>query len=138
MWKIETQERDSTSVPCFLKDVRCPLIRAGHQLEVLVKLLNACNFAVIAESESCNLADLEDILPFWVHTANNSTSLLNKLTFSRKGIRSLLHKREIIYEAVLEKLQKFFANLDVRYQKMHHTVKFFSFFFLWLMTSNVY
>lgn len=133
MWKIETQERDSTSVPCFLKDVRCPLIRTGQLLEVLVKLLSVSNFAVTGECESCNLADLEDVLPFWVRTANSSTSSLNKLIFSRKGIQALLHKRENIYEAVLEKRQNFFTNLDVRYQRMHHTVNFFSFLFIWLV-----
>lgn len=135
MVKIEIQERDGTSVPCFLKDVCCPLVRAGQQLEVLVKLLNVCNFAVNEEYESCNLVDLEGILPFWVYKPNNSASLRNQLTFSRKGIQALLQKREIMYDAVLKKLQVFFANLDARYQRMHRNVRFFSFPFFWLIND---
>lgn len=136
LWKVGSQERDNTSVPCFLEDVRGPLVRAGQQLEIIVRLLNVCKFAAIEEYQSYNLADLDGILPFWDATPSNSLSLLSKLTFNRKGIRALLQLREIMYEAVLAKLNILFTNLDVRHQMMGRTVKFLIFFLLLLIIDN--
>ncbi|ONK74272.1 uncharacterized protein A4U43_C03F4550 [Asparagus officinalis] len=116
------KERESSSIPCFLKDVCRPLIRAGQQLEVLEKLLNVCNFSVLEDYEYCHLADLEDVLPGRVGMLSNTAPFLNQLTFSRKGVQALLLKREIMYEAAVKELQIFFTNLNLSYQRRHHSV----------------
>ncbi|XP_072951889.1 uncharacterized protein [Typha angustifolia] len=121
---ISVKERNNVSVPCFLKDVSRPLLRAGQQLQVLVKLLNLCNLSIISGGAfiSSDLANLEEILPCWFDSSGNSRLMLNSLTFSKKGIETLVHKREVMYKTMLEKVQNVFSKFDIRYQLMNHTV----------------
>lgn len=118
------KERDGVSIPCFLKDVCCPLLRAGQQLHVLVKLLNSCSVFVTQEGTHmpCDIANLEEILPFWFGTSRNSTFLLNSIAFTKVRIEALMHKRDVLYKTMMEKLQLFFSKFNVRNQWINHSV----------------
>ncbi|KAJ6796586.1 Uncharacterized protein M6B38_219255 [Iris pallida] len=120
--QFKTQCRDCSSVPCFLKDICRPLLRAGQQIEVLVKLLNLCSSVVLEEHLPCSLATVKDILPCWFDAPYNSAPQLNPLTFSKKGIEVLICNRETMYKSMLERLQFFFTKLDGKYQRMDQTV----------------
>lgn len=117
--------RDCVSIPCFLKDVCCPLLRAGQQLQVLVKLLNLCSVSVTREEAHmpCNIANIEEILPYWSGTSSDSAFLLNSLAFSKIRVEDLMHKRSTLYKMMLERLQSFFSNFNVRNQQLNRNVR---------------
>ncbi|XP_038986938.1 uncharacterized protein LOC103722329 isoform X2 [Phoenix dactylifera] len=116
--------RDCVSIPCFLKDVCRPLLRAGQQLQVLVKLLNLCSLSVSQEGACmpCDIADLEEILPYWSGTSSDSACLMNSLAFTKIRVEDLMHKRDALYKMMLEKLQSFFSNFIVRNQQINRNV----------------
>lgn len=112
------------SVPCFLKDVCRPLLLAGLQLQVLVRLLNLSGLSIVGGAHiPRDLANLEEILPFWFDYSSNSAFLSNSMTFSKKRMETILHKREAMYKTMSEKLQLVFSKYNVRYQWMDHAVR---------------
>ncbi|KAJ0982585.1 hypothetical protein J5N97_010840 [Dioscorea zingiberensis] len=121
------KELDFVSVPCFLEDVSCPLIRAGQQLQVLVKLLKLCNYGIFGynnhegENDSKHSANLGDILPCWEGVSSDSAFLLNPMMFCRKDLGDLVEKRNTMYQMMLDKLQHFFTKLYVKYHQLCYT-----------------
>ncbi|XP_064984365.1 uncharacterized protein LOC135624557 isoform X2 [Musa acuminata AAA Group] len=124
LFLTEIKEQIGISVPCFLKDVHRPLVRAGLQLQVLVKFLSLFNFDFVGRSTNshCNLANIEEILPCWVGMSTDSAFLSNSLTFCKQRIEALICQRQNIYQMMLEKLQVFFSKSDIRYERMNHMV----------------
>ncbi|OAY81384.1 Gamma-tubulin complex component 6 [Ananas comosus] len=120
---MPSKERSRVSVPCFLKDVCRPLLLAGLQLQVLVRLLNLSGLSIVGGAHiPRDLANLEEILPFWFDYSSNSAFLSNSMTFSKKRMETILHKREAMYKTMSEKLQLVFSKYNVRYQWMDHAV----------------
>lgn len=121
---------DFISVPCFLEDASRPLIRAGQQLQVLVKLLKLCNYGIFGynnygrENDPKDLPNLEDVLPCWEGVSSDSAFLLNPMMFCRKDLGDLVEKRNTMYQMMLDKLHHFFTKLDVKYHQLGYTVSF--------------
>lgn len=112
------------SVPCFLKDVCRPLLLAGQQLQVLIRLLNLSGLSIVEGAHiPRDLANLEEILPFWFDYPSNSAFLSNSMTFSKKSMETILHKREAMYKTMSEKLQYVFSKYNMQYQWMDHSVR---------------
>ncbi|KAG0464865.1 hypothetical protein HPP92_019029 [Vanilla planifolia] len=88
------------------------LLRAGQQLQVLVRLLDLCNLSFSGEYDSCDLSNLRQILPFWVDSSSKLNFLSNPLTFEESAIEALIQKRETMYRNMLEKLQSYFQTLN--------------------------
>ncbi|XP_039139788.1 uncharacterized protein LOC120277109 isoform X2 [Dioscorea cayenensis subsp. rotundata] len=121
------KELDFISVPCFLEDASRPLIRAGQQLQVLVKLLKLCNYGIFGynnygrENDPKDLPNLEDVLPCWEGVSSDSAFLLNPMMFCRKDLGDLVEKRNTMYQMMLDKLHHFFTKLDVKYHQLGYT-----------------
>ncbi|KAJ8478436.1 hypothetical protein OPV22_022163 [Ensete ventricosum] len=124
LFLTEIKEQIGISVPCFLKDVHRPLVRAGLQLQVLVKFLSLFNFDFVGRraNSNCNLANIEEILPYWVGMSTDSAFLSNSLTFCKQRIEALICQRQNMYQMMLEKLQVFFSKFDIRNERMNHMV----------------
>ncbi|KAM0951933.1 putative gamma-tubulin complex component protein [Dioscorea sansibarensis] len=121
------KELDFVSVPCFLEDASRPLIRAGQQLQVLVKLLKLCDYGMSGynnyerENDPKDLPNLGDVLPFWEGVSSDSAFLLNPIMFCRKDLGDLVEKRNTMYQMMLDKLDHFFTKLDVKYHQLGYT-----------------
>ncbi|XP_078430855.1 spc97 / Spc98 family of spindle pole body (SBP) component [Wolffia australiana] len=110
------KERHHTMIPYFLKPVLTPLLRAGQQLLVLMKLQELRNFSVTRNLLYRELASLEDVLPCWSDSSYDSSASFFELTFNKKDAEAMMQKREIMYEVLQEKLKIYFENLDVGLQ----------------------
>ncbi|XP_020237088.1 uncharacterized protein LOC109816465 isoform X2 [Cajanus cajan] len=104
--------RDGVSIPGFLKDLLVPLVRAGQQLQVLLKLLEMC-IHVTAGEHSC-----DDFLPCWSGFSSNSLSYSSPLAFSKDVIEAMVLARENYYKRMNEKIESFLSSLEVRYQQV--------------------
>lgn len=111
-WLSSIRVRDGVSVPCFLENSCLPLLRAGQQLHVLIKLLELCN-CVRAGDQA-----YEDILPCWKGSSRIPLSTMSPLTFSTTKLEELVLVRESMYKVMQEKLQILIAGLDKTYQPM--------------------
>ncbi|XP_058105806.1 uncharacterized protein LOC131249199 isoform X2 [Magnolia sinica] len=124
------KEGDGVAVPCFLQDIRLPLLRAGQQLLVLVKLLDMCNFATVAEDHSYRpgahfsspLSNLEDVLPYWNDPSNKPIACSSPLTFSKRNIEAMILKRETVHRMAQEKLKRLFPRLCIRCRQISSSV----------------
>ncbi|XP_028799985.1 LOW QUALITY PROTEIN: spindle pole body component alp4-like, partial [Neltuma alba] len=106
------RERVGVAVPCFLRDSLVPLVRAGQQLQVLLKLLELCIHVATRDHSS------QDFLPCWSGFSNNGSSYLSPLTFSRDDIEAMVLARDNYYKRMNEKLKSLFSNLEIRYQQV--------------------
>lgn len=106
------QEQDGVAIPCFLKDFLVPLVRAGQQLQVLLKLLELCIHVATGAYSS------EDFLPCWSGFSNSVPSCLSPLTFSRDDIEAMVLARDSYYKGMDEKLIGLLTNLEIRYQQV--------------------
>lgn len=104
--------RDEVSVPGFLKDFLVPLVRAGQQLQVLLKLLELC-VHVTAGDRSSN-----DFLPCWSGFSSSSSSYSSPLTFRRDIIEAMVLARESYYKRMNEKIESLLSSLEVRYERV--------------------
>ncbi|KAK7269258.1 hypothetical protein RIF29_21979 [Crotalaria pallida] len=105
--------RDGVPIPAFLKDSLVPLVRAGQQLQVLLKLLGLC-IHVTGDHSS------DDFLPCWSGFSTNTSSCSSPLTFSRDVIEALVLARECYYKRMNEKIESLLSSLQVRYQQVTH------------------
>lgn len=103
--------RDGVSVPGFLKDSLVPIVRAGQQLQVLLKLLGLC--VHVAGDHSS-----DDFLPCWSDFSSNSPSYSSPLSFSRDIIEAMVLARESYYKRMNEKIGSLSSSLEVRYQQV--------------------
>ncbi|KAL6652212.1 hypothetical protein ACP70R_011137 [Stipagrostis hirtigluma subsp. patula] len=109
---LSLKGRNHVSAPCFLKEICHPLLRTGQQLQVLMKLLKACNLSITGADAhaSCNSINLEGVLP-WIDTSIESS--VNSFTFSKSNVEAITRQRDAIYKLMMEKLQHFFSNIQV-------------------------
>ncbi|KAK1263105.1 hypothetical protein QJS04_geneDACA013556 [Acorus gramineus] len=117
------KERDGVSVPCFLKDICPALLRAGQQLQILIKLLEMCNISPVEDHGrgkdicfSYDSANLEDVLPFWSGSLSDRDFFSFSLTFRQRNIEAMTTKRELIYTTLQVKLENLFKRLS-RYRQ---------------------
>ncbi|MED6217760.1 hypothetical protein PIB30_020556 [Stylosanthes scabra] len=112
--------RDEVSIPGFLEDFLVPLVRAGQQLQVLLKLVELCVHVTSGERNP------EDFLPCWSGFASSISSYSSPLTFSRDVIDVMVNARENYYERMNEKIDSLLSSLEVRYQRVatHASVSF--------------
>ncbi|KAJ4970863.1 hypothetical protein NE237_003962 [Protea cynaroides] len=106
------KEQAGVAIPCFLEDFCIPILRAGQQLQVLIKLLDLCNYM---GSGDCNY---EDILPFWNGSSSENISYFSLLTFNKRSIEEIILTRENMYKTMQEKLQNLFTGIDTKCQKV--------------------
>ncbi|KAF7815439.1 Gamma-tubulin complex component 6 [Senna tora] len=106
------KEREGVAIPCFLKDSLVPLVRAGQQLQVLLKLLELCIPVATGDHSS------EDFLPCWSGFSNSGPSNLSPLTFSRDDVEAMVLARDSYYKSMNEKLETLLTNLEIRYHQV--------------------
>ncbi|MCL7025357.1 hypothetical protein MKW94_007034 [Papaver nudicaule] len=106
------KERNGVAVPCFLKDFSLPLLRAGQQLQVLIRLLELCRWMCPGDQT------YKDILSCWSGASRDQLYNLSPLTFSKNGIEEMEVARENMYSKMQESLGIHFTKLDVQYQQI--------------------
>ncbi|TKY71263.1 microtubule cytoskeleton organization [Spatholobus suberectus] len=104
--------RDGVPIPEFLKDFLVPLVRAGQQLQALLKLLEMC-IHVAGGEHSC-----DDFLPCWSGFSSSSLSYSSPLSFSKDVIEAVVLARENYYKRMNEKIESLLSSLEVRHQQV--------------------
>lgn len=104
------REQNGVSIPCFLRDVLVPLLRAGQQLQMVMKLLRLCNCVHAGEDT------FEDILPC-SNDFFSSGSSGYPLSFNKGEIEAIALSRKNFYCKMHEKLDKFMNTLDIKYRQ---------------------
>lgn len=98
-----SQVRDGATLPYFLKKFLIPLLRAGQQLQVVVKLLELCN-----SLGTCN-ATHEQILPFLEDFPSEYPIFASALTFNRRNIENMALARKSYYESLQGNVENILA-----------------------------
>ncbi|KAI5423592.1 uncharacterized protein LOC127076879 isoform X1 [Lathyrus oleraceus] len=104
--------RDGVPVPGFLKDLLVPLVRAGQQLRVLLKLLELCIDVAAGKHSS------DDFLPCWSGFSSNNLPYFSPLTFNKDIIQNMVLARKSYYKRMNEKIESLLSSLEVRYQQV--------------------
>ncbi|KAK4762531.1 hypothetical protein SAY86_008299 [Trapa natans] len=104
------QVRKGVSLPDFLKDFLVPIIRAGQQLQVLIKLFEFCKYV------APGIHTYDDFLPCWKGFSDLSHTSL--LSFSKQNIEELILARKNYYSRMQEKLEEISAKLEFRYHQV--------------------
>ncbi|XP_048136098.1 uncharacterized protein LOC115734393 isoform X3 [Rhodamnia argentea] len=117
---IQVQEK--VAVPYFLRKSVVPLVRAGQQLQVVMKLFELCNYV------SPGSYTIEEFLPNWKDFSSNHSSHASALTFDKENIEDLVNVRNNYYIEMNEKLEKLLTKLQVRYKQVaaFNTISFAS------------
>ncbi|XP_039065159.1 gamma-tubulin complex component 6-like [Hibiscus syriacus] len=105
-------ERNGAAVPCFLKDVLIPLIRAGQQLQVLMKLLELRKYVDPGDYT------YSDFLPCWSGFAGSNPLYASSITFGKENIEPLVLMRSSYYERMEQKLENLLTGLEFNYQQV--------------------
>ncbi|XP_050222979.1 uncharacterized protein LOC126673061 isoform X2 [Mercurialis annua] len=98
--------RDGVAVPCFLKDFSVLVLRAGQQLQVLIKLFELCH------------SNYEDILPTVGGHFNDHLFRASPLTFSKRQLEAMVTARNSYYQTLQGKFGNMLTKLDFRYQQV--------------------
>ena len=106
------QEEDGVSVPCFLREFLIPLVRAGQQLQVLIKLLE------FSDGVGSWNRTYEEFLPYWSRTSSSRLSHASHMAFSKEGIEKMVLERRDYYKTMMEKLKNHLPNLEFRYHQV--------------------
>lgn len=104
------QVRSGVSLPSFLKDFLAPIIRAGQQLQVLIKLFEFCKYI------APGINTYDEFLPCW--KGFSDPSYTSPLTFSKGSIEELVLGRNSYYNKMQEKLEEISAKLEFRYHQV--------------------
>lgn len=117
------QEQDGVSVPCFLKQFLIPLVRAGQQLQVLMKLLELCSSVFPGDHTYM------DFLPCWSGFSSDHPFYASSITFNKGHIETMVIARNDYYKKMLEKLENLWTRLEFSYQQVTHCciIIFYSF-----------
>ncbi|GAB2234921.1 hypothetical protein Droror1_Dr00004192 [Drosera rotundifolia] len=102
---------DGISVPCFLENLISPMLRAGQQLQVVMKLLDVCKYVVAGDYA------LSDVLPGCVNPAGHEFSYTSLLNFNRRNVASVELSRKTFYGKMMEKLETVMKNFEKREQE---------------------
>ncbi|XP_039052547.1 uncharacterized protein LOC120194250 [Hibiscus syriacus] len=105
-------ERNGAAVPCFLKDVLVPLVRAGQQLQVLMKLLELRKYVDPGDYT------YSYFLPCWSGFAGSNPFYASSITFSKENIEALVLMRNSYYERMEQKLENLLTGLEFNYQQV--------------------
>ncbi|XP_057549547.1 uncharacterized protein LOC130827727 isoform X1 [Amaranthus tricolor] len=104
------REQDGVAIPCFLRNVLVPLLRAGQQLQMVMKLLRLCNYVHAGDDT------FDDILPcssdFRINALSGSS-----LSFDKGEIEAIVLSRQKFYCKMHEKLDKFMDTLDIKFRQ---------------------
>ncbi|XP_071912520.1 uncharacterized protein [Coffea arabica] len=112
--------RDGVTLPCFLEDFLIPLLRAGQQLQVVMKLLDLCY-----SLGTYNNAQ-EEILPFLDEFSNEYPFFASPLTFDKETMGRMALARSSYYQRMLEKVDNVLTRFGFRSQKESpYTIQFF-------------
>ncbi|KAE8037663.1 hypothetical protein FH972_010235 [Carpinus fangiana] len=106
------RERDGVAIPCFLKDFLNPLVRAGQQLQVIMKLLELYIY-VATENNT-----YEDFLPCWSGFSSIYPSYASPVTFSKVNIEAMVLARDSYYKMMQKKLEYLLTKLEFRYEQV--------------------
>lgn len=88
-----------------------PLLRAGQQLQVVMRLLQLCNYVHTGEYT------FEDILP-GSSDPPSGRIFSSPLTFSKEEIEATVLSRRDFYSKMQEKLEKVMDTLDMHYHQV--------------------
>ncbi|KAK8641305.1 hypothetical protein V6N13_010718 [Hibiscus sabdariffa] len=105
-------ERNGAAVPCFLKDVLIPLVRAGQQLQVLMKLLELRKYVDPGDYT------YSDFLPCWSGFSGSNPFYASSITFGKENIEALVLMRNSYYESMGQKLENLLTGLKFNYQQV--------------------
>ncbi|KAB1226888.1 Gamma-tubulin complex component 6 [Morella rubra] len=105
------RERDAVAIPCFLEDFLIPLVRAGQQLQVIMKLLEWYIYVVTRDHT------YDDILPRWSGFSSSYLSYASPVTFCKANIEAMVLERESYYKMLLEKVECTVKKLEFRYEQ---------------------
>ncbi|XVF74370.1 hypothetical protein PTKIN_Ptkin13bG0105200 [Pterospermum kingtungense] len=105
-------ERDGVAVPCFLKDVLIPLVRAGQQLQVLMKFLELRKYVDPGDHT------YSDFLTCWSGFAGSNPFYASSITFGKENIEALVLMRNNYYERMQEKLENLLTGLEFSYEQV--------------------
>uniref|UniRef100_A0A2N9EPG6 Gamma-tubulin complex component n=1 Tax=Fagus sylvatica TaxID=28930 RepID=A0A2N9EPG6_FAGSY len=106
------REQDGVAVPCFLKDFLVPLVRAGQQLQVLMKLLEM--YIYVATGDHTH----EDFLPCWSGFSSSYLSSASPVSFSKVNIEAMVLARDSYYKMMQEKLEFLLTKLKFRHEQL--------------------
>jgi gamma-tubulin complex component 6 len=109
---VKTQEQDGVAIPCFLKDFLNPLVRAGQQLQVIMKLLELYIYVATGDNT------YEDFLPCWSGFSSIYPSYASPVTFSKVNIEALVLARDSYYKMMQKKLEYLLTKLEFRYEQV--------------------
>lgn len=112
------KECNGAGIPCFLKDYLIPLVRAGQQLQVLMKLFELCKYVTLGNNSYM------DFLPCWSGFSGNHPVYATPITFSKGNIEALVLTRKSYYERMQEKFEPLLDKLEFSYHEvpLHGTV----------------
>ncbi|KAE8731579.1 Spc97 / Spc98 family of spindle pole body component, putative isoform 2 [Hibiscus syriacus] len=105
-------ERNGAAVPCFLKDILVPLVRAGQQLQVLMKLLELHKYVDPGDYT------YSDFLPCWSGFAGSNPFYASSITFGKENIEALVLMRNSYYERMEQKLENLLTGLEFNYEQV--------------------
>lgn len=111
IWNLTQEERDGVAVPCFLRHYLIPLLRAGQQLQVLIKLRELCKFAADDHIH-------EDVLPSWNGFSSYHPTYATSLTFNKVKLESMVTARSSFYTRMQKKLENILTKIEIRYQQV--------------------
>ncbi|GJT28947.1 gamma-tubulin complex component 6 isoform X2 [Tanacetum coccineum] len=106
------REQVGVSVPCFLRDFLIPLLRAGQQLQVLIKLLE------FSDGVGSWNRTYEDFLPYWNRMSSSRLSHAFDMAFTKAGIEMMVLARRDYYKIMMEKLKNHLPNLEFKYHQV--------------------
>ncbi|KAJ4833861.1 hypothetical protein Tsubulata_035727 [Turnera subulata] len=101
--------KEGVAVPCFLKDLLVPIVRAGQQLQVLKKLFELCNFVGPADYS------FDDLLPCWSEYSGDHLLSTSPIAFSKGYLQTLVIARSNYYINKQKGLEKLVTKLEFRY-----------------------
>ena len=104
------QVQDGVTLPCFLEDFLIPLLRAGQQLQVVMKLLDLCY-----SLGTYNNAQ-EEILSFLDEFSNEYPFFASPLTFDKETMGRMAIARSSYYQRMLEKVDNVLTRIGHRSQ----------------------
>lgn len=89
-----------------------PLLRAGQQLQVLIKLLE------FSDGVGSWNRTYEDFLPYWSRMSSSRLSHAFDMAFSNEGIEMMVLARRDYYTIMMEKLKNHLPNLEFKYHQV--------------------
>ncbi|BFI39590.1 gamma-tubulin complex component 6 [Marchantia polymorpha subsp. ruderalis] len=114
--------REGVSVPRFLEDVRIPLIRAGQQLQVLMKLAETCELAqqIGKTTNPSELFEGLDISPDSLAGDRKNSVDLPALVYSKMQLEETVNQRENNRKVLNEQFDNLFTELAARRLQMEN------------------